>query len=263
MPDSDKTKVRAAFDRAADTYDAFSHFQQRVCDHLLVSLSDRTRSPEVQTRMLDVGCGTGYGADLLRRTRPDARIIACDLAPAMVQKTAERGIEATCADVEKLPFADGHFDICWSSLTLQWCDPIRAFSELWRVLANNGELVFSTLGPGTLHELEFAFKDIDQYCHVLPFFSIEQITSALNNAGFSKIELHAEVWSTYHQDMKSLLSSIRGIGANHLRGNRRRSLMGKTAWRNAQTRYAMLGTEEGLPTSYNVIFGTARKIMGK
>ncbi len=142
---------------------------------------------------------------------------------------------------------------------MQWCDLALAFPELWRVLAKQGELVFSTLGPGTLHELEFAFKNVDPYRHVLPFSSIEEIRTSLANAGFSDISLRSEVWTTYHPDIKSLFESIRGIGANQLGASRRRSFMGKTAWRNVQARYTTLGQKEGLPTSYTVIFGSAKK----
>lgn len=253
----DKAKVRAAFERAADSYDELASLQHQICDRLATFLPDGNHTS--QTRILDAGCGTGYGAELLQHSWPNASIVACDLAPAMVRKTIERGIEATCADIERLPFMEGSFDICWSSLTLQWCRLANAFPELYRVLAPEGVLTFSTLGPGTLHELEFAFEGIDPYRHVHPFSSIDEIKAALAAAGFCDVEITSEVWTTYHPDMKTLLSTIRGIGANHIAGNRRRTFMGKTRWRDAQARYATLRKDAGLPTSYTVIFGTAKK----
>src|ERR1700746_3698924 len=111
MTDVDKNKVGAAFDRAATRYDAIAHFQHAVCDRL----ADMLPPLHAGMRVLDGGCGTGYGAALIRQRRPDAVLIGCDIAPEMVRKTRERGFEAVIGDLECLPFADGSFDLVWSS----------------------------------------------------------------------------------------------------------------------------------------------------
>ena len=174
MPDIDKNKVSAAFDRAAGAYDAMAQFQHQVCERLAATL------PTMQTatkpmRILDGGCGTGYGASLLRRQWPDALVVGCDLAPEMARKTMARGIASVCGDLERLPFADASFDLAWSSLALQWCQPALAYAELQRVLAPGGRLVFSTLGPNTLHELESAFAGIDAHRRVLRFAAAAEV----------------------------------------------------------------------------------------
>lgn len=255
MPEIDKSKVSAAFDRAAESYDAMAQFQHQVCDRLAATLPTAT-----PLRILDGGCGTGYGASLLRRQWPEALITGCDLAPEMARKTLARGIASVCGDLERLPFADASFDLAWSSLALQWCQPILAYAELLRVLAPNGLLVFSTLGPGTLHELQNAFAGIDSHSRVLPFTSPQQTEAALAAAGFEKIRIESENWITRHSDFKTLLATIRGIGANQIGGNRRRSMMGKTAWHAAQARYEALRDGDGqLPATYEVMFGIAEK----
>ena len=262
MPDIDKAKIRAAFERAAPSYDANAQFQHRICERLAAKLPSLGLAISDQSCILDAGCGTGYGAELLLRSWPQAKLTACDLSPAMVRMARERGLDATCADLEQMIFAPASVDFCWSSLALQWCRPVLVFPEMARILAPGGKLAFSTLGPGTLHELEFAFSGVDNYRHVLSFSSASEIEAALAGAGFSGIRIESEIWTTHHADFKALFSSIRGIGAGQVGSDRRRTLMGKTAWRTAQARYETLRGQEGLPTSYTVYFGFAEKTAG-
>ena len=255
MPDIDKFQVGAAFDRAASGYDAMATFQHAVCDRLATTLPGLT--PKC---ILDGGCGTGYGASLLRQRWPSALLVGCDLAPAMLRQAGARGVAPVCGDLERLPLADGSFDLVWSSLALQWCQPALAYAELQRVLAPGGLLVFATLGPGTLHELESAFANLDPHRRVLPFAPTEQVEAALTGAGFARFQVTNEPWVTHHTDFKALLATIRGIGANQIGGNRRQGMMGKSTWQTAQARYEALRDADGLlPATYRVVLGWAQK----
>lgn len=260
MSDTDKTKVGAAFDRAAGTYDAMARFQHQVSDRLLGLLPVLASSMSQPERILDGGCGTGYSQELLARRWPHASLAGCDLSLEMARRAQSRGIGCVCGDLERLPFADHSFDMAWSSLALQWCRPERAFSELRRVLKPGGVLVFASLAPGTLHEIDFAFSGIDSHRHVLPFAASSEIGRALEAANLADTRLLHEEWITRHADFKSLLATIRGIGAGEVGGERRRALMGKNAWQTAQARYETLRDAQGLlPTTYQVLFGSARK----
>ncbi|MBS1187254.1 MAG: putative biotin synthesis protein BioC [Burkholderiaceae bacterium] len=256
MTEIDKLKVGAAFDRAAAGYDAIARFQHDVCARLSTYLP----TGFAPARILDGGCGTGYGAQLLQQRWPDAAITGCDLSPEMVRQTQARGIAAICGDLEQLPFANASFELAWSSLALQWCQPARAFAELRRVLAPGGTLAFTSLASGTLHEIETAFAGIDQHRRVLPFTTAAATESALAAAGFTHIRVVQERWITRHADFHALLATIRGIGAGHTGSDRRRSMMGKAAWQTAQARIeAMRGADGLLPTTYEVLFALAEK----
>jgi SAM-dependent methyltransferase len=63
-------------------------------------------------RILDIGCGTGYLTRLLR-----GRVAAVDQSAEMLELARARapGIELVRADVPPLPFADGAFDLAFSS----------------------------------------------------------------------------------------------------------------------------------------------------
>lgn len=256
MSNIDKNKVRAAFDRAASNYDAMADFQHRVCERLL-KLLPMAPAP---ARIIDGGCGTGYGSELLHGRWPAAQLIGCDLAPEMVRTTMARGFSATCGDLEQLPFADGDFNLAWSNLALQWCDPARTFSELYRVLAPGGTLACTTLAVGTLCELDAAFAGIDAYRRVLPFGTSQSTNDALRAAGFTDIRIVHETWITRHANFRSLLETIRGIGASQSGHERRRSMMGKHAWQEVQARYeALRGNDSLLPVTYEVMFVFASK----
>lgn len=258
-----KHQVGASFDRAASVYDEMATFQHQVCERLASTLPvilPEAMSTTTPVRILDAGCGTGVGSSLLRQRWPHALVVGCDLSLAMARRASTRGAVAVCGDLERLPFADGSFDVVWSSLALQWCQPEVAYAELHRVLRSGGVLVFSTLGPGTLHELESAFAGIDTHRRVLPFVPTAQVHAALVAAGFAHSQLSSEPWVTLHSDFKTLLASIRGIGANQIGGNRRQGLMGKQAWQAAQARYEVLRDDNGLlPATYAVTLGWARK----
>jgi malonyl-CoA O-methyltransferase len=250
-----KQRVRVSFERAAPTYNAAAVLQRQVCERLLADLELPIAAP----RILDAGCGTGYGARLLRAHWPVARLTAADFAPAMLAQ-ARHAADACCAaDIEALPFANQSFDAWWSSLTVQWCDTRRVFAEAARILGPHGRLAVSTLGPGTFSELRQAFSGIDPYRHTLSFSEPEAIGQALEAAGLSNISLRRETMTLHYPDLKTLLRAVKAIGANAVGDGARTGLMGRTAWQALETAYERQRTEAGLPASYDVILAYASK----
>jgi SAM-dependent methyltransferase len=103
--------------------------------------------------ILDVPCGGGVA---LRGLRPgqDVRYVAADIAPAMLERTraaarsrgVDRRVEAVLADVGRLPFADGEFDLVVSFTGLHcFPAPHQAVREMARVLHPGGVLTGSAL----------------------------------------------------------------------------------------------------------------------
>src|SRR5947209_748836 len=100
--------------------------------------------------ILDIPCGTGVALRGLSPTHA-VRYVAADIAPTMLARTAdvarERGldqVETRAADVERLPFEDGEFDLCLSFAGLHcFPHPDRAVDEIARVLRPGGRFVGS------------------------------------------------------------------------------------------------------------------------
>jgi malonyl-CoA O-methyltransferase len=246
--------VRRSFDRAAETYDTVATLQRQVCRLLLEAIPEFPAS-----RILDAGCGTGYALGLLAERWPEADILPADFAPAMV---AAAGGEGVCANVEALPFAPGSFDLYWSSLTFQWCDPVRAASEAARVLAPDGMLAVSSLAPGTLKELDTAFAGIDNHRHVLEFAPAEALADACAASGLIDVSLERRQLRHHHADLATLLRGLKALGAHqvgHDRTGRRPGLMGRRTWQAIEARYETHRNDAGLPATYEVILCLATK----
>jgi SAM-dependent methyltransferase len=98
--------------------------------------------------VLDIACGTGYGARLLGQ-RGGRRVVGADVdLPALAAARAAGPVAA--ADGARLPFRSGAFDAVVTMETIEHLKARAAFvGELARVLAPGGLLVLST--PNALH----------------------------------------------------------------------------------------------------------------
>jgi ubiquinone/menaquinone biosynthesis C-methylase UbiE len=109
---------------------------------------DRARPIGAADRILDVGCGTGIVARLLRkRLGGGARITGADASPdmiAMAQKLAPE-LDWHEANATKLPFDDASFELVVCQQMLQFVsEPRAALREIRRVLVPGGRLVAAT-----------------------------------------------------------------------------------------------------------------------
>jgi len=99
-----------------------------------------------ETRILDLGSGTGVNLARLRRLElPFANYVGLDLTPAMLAQAKRNG--DTCAaflqgDIWRLPFAESSFDLILSTWALShlW-PPHQVFNEVGRVLDPKGTAV--------------------------------------------------------------------------------------------------------------------------
>lgn len=110
----------------------------------------RESSPQ---RFLDVGCGMG---ELAERVQHEAgvEVVAVDISPRMVELTRARGVDASVADVQALPFEDDSFDCVAANWVLYHVPDLDlGVRELARVIRPGGRLVAATLGAANMQEL--------------------------------------------------------------------------------------------------------------
>ena len=270
----DLDEVRRAFERAATSYDAHAVLQRAVCDRLLERLDFMKLAP---ARVLDLGCGTGYGLAQLRERYADAGLHALDIAPAMLAAArarlpqanwAQRALQRiapplnathlVCADMARLPLAGNAMQLVWSSLALQWAQDLEAvFKGLHRVLAPGGLLLFATFGPDTLKELRAAFGAIDDAPHVNRFTDLHDIGDMLIHAGFANPVMEMEMLTLTYADLKTLMRDLKAIGAHNAAAARRRGLFGKTAWAKLEAAYEAHRVDGRLPATFEVVYGHA------
>lgn len=263
----DKRLLRHAFEHAAATYDAAAVLQNEVCRRMLARLDYIKHRPAV---ILDAGSGTGNALAGLARRYPAARLIAFDIALAMLKRGQERlpwwkGLftrraQPVCGDIERLPLADAAVDMVWSNLALQWVnDPQRAFAEMRRILLPGGLLMFSTFGPDTLKELRRACQDIDRHTHVNRFIDMHDIGDLLVHGGFGDPVMDMECFTLTYDDVRQLMRELKAIGAHNVTRGRPNGLSGKALLATVTRNYEAFRRDGRLPATFEVVYGHAWK----
>ncbi len=262
----DRVRLRAAFERASAGYESAASLQARVAAELLERLVAFALEPRV---LLDLGAGTGRITRELKRRYPRALVIALDLAPGMLRVARRhqhwwRRFERVCADALRLPFADGSVDLVFSSLMLQWCEPLGdAIAEVRRVLGAEGFFAFSTLGPDTLKELRQAWSQADGYNHVNHFADMHDVGDALVRAGLTEPVLDVERLVVHYADALTLMRDLKAIGAHNATAGRPRSLAGRARLARVQDAYETFRSAGQLPATYEVIYGASWGAAGR
>ncbi len=269
----DKARVRASFDRAAQTYDGSAVLQTEVRERMFSRLDLIKIKPDA---ILDAGCGTGHASLELGKRYSKSQIISLDIATSMLKKTAAQysavmrllGMvkqQAVCADVEQLPIADKTLDMIWSNLAVQWCNDLDlAFTESHRVLKPGGLFMFSTFGPDTLKELRQASSIDADYIHVSRFIDMHDIGDALVRAGYTAPVLDVERFELTYDDVISVMRDLKAIGAHNSAQGRRRGLQGRGFLQKLTQAYEQFRQASGkLPATFEVVYAHAWKAEAK
>ncbi len=146
-----KKKAGALFDRIHVRYDLLNHLMSAGLDRrwrrkLVCRLRKRCLDHGRGAVILDIATGTGDLALLLARKVPGLRITASDLSVRMLGRARRKfvrhrraSIQVMEADAMQLPFGDETFDAVTVAFGIRNVpDPVRAFSEVWRVLKPGG-----------------------------------------------------------------------------------------------------------------------------
>jgi ubiquinone/menaquinone biosynthesis C-methylase UbiE len=112
-------------------------------------------APKPGQRILDLGCGTGTLALMVKRAEPGAEVVGLDADPEILARARAKS-ESAAHDVQldrgfstELPYEDGSFDLVLSTLFfhhLTGADKRRTTKEIARVLRPGGEMHVADYG---------------------------------------------------------------------------------------------------------------------
>jgi malonyl-CoA O-methyltransferase len=257
----DRRALLRDFDTAAETYDKVAVLQRTVAERLVERLEIINITPD---RIVDLGSGSGAGANLLTQRYRRARILQVDLAPAMLRlarKRAPRWFSRqhfVQADARSLPLAAGMVDMVFSNLMLQWLEqPAAAFTEIRYGLRTGGLLMFSSFGPDTLKELRASWAAVDEAPHVHRFMDMHDLGDALVRAGFEHPVMEMEQITLTYGDCQALMRELQQLGAQNVHIGRRRSLTGRRRMQAMIAAYEQYRQADRLPATFEVIYGHA------
>jgi malonyl-CoA O-methyltransferase len=260
-----KEGIRRNFARRAASYDRHAGVQRLMAQGLLA-----LAEPHIQRagRILEIGCGTGYLTQLLKRLNPGATLVALDLDQALVAEARRRlgrsnGVSWLVADGEALEA--GGFEVIIANATFQWLtSPGATLAAYCRSLNPGGVLVFSTLGPGTFAELSTALQEAAGGLNlsgapVIPaqrFLDREDWSALLSRAGFPEVRLAQEEVTTSFPSVRHFLKALQATGATNPQPRPFSPRLLKAMIAAYQRNFARNG---GVPATYEIIWALARK----
>lgn len=189
------------------------------------------RTPQ---RVVDWGAHLGASEAALSTACPAARRIAADPQafaaelPAAVSEPARApwwmrwrmtGAKAAVAvpprSLAEATLPEGEADLLWSNMTLHHqAAPLASMQRWLRLLAVDGILMFSTLGPGTLESLRRLYAARRWPSPHAPFVDMHDLGDMLVQAGFADPVMDQEIltltWATPHE----ALAELRALGGN-------------------------------------------------
>ncbi|XBC38429.1 MAG: malonyl-ACP O-methyltransferase BioC [Buchnera aphidicola (Floraphis choui)] len=241
-----KKKIENSFNRVAKNYD-YNSIIQKVSGNMLLS---KVKS-QFNISVLDAGCGTGWFSKTWKKL--GNIVTALDLSRNMIlyAKQLETADYYLQADIESLPINNHVFDLCWSNLSLQWCDKFsKGISELCRVTKPGGIVMFSTLADGSLFELKQAWKTIDSCYHANDFLTMQEISHACRK----KNHIIDNVWITLSfSEVLDAMMSIKKVGANYV--YKAKTIKTTTYKQIKQLKEFWPSNKNGYLLSYKIAFG--------
>lgn len=117
-----------------------------------------------QARVIEVGCGEGYGAELL--SHHVGRMVGLDVDECVVRRATTRYASQNCSfrayDGARIPFSDGSFEAALSFQVIEHVeDDSHYVAEIKRVLVSSGVLYLTT--PNRLLRFAAGKKPWNQY----------------------------------------------------------------------------------------------------
>jgi malonyl-CoA O-methyltransferase len=172
--------------------------------------------------VVDWWAARGGATAMLQARYPEARIVTVEAgAPAAPPpappwwspaRWRARGPDVLGEDTHAL---DGQAGLLWSNMALHWvADPQAWFARWHQLLAVDGFVMFSCLGPDTLKELRALYARLDLGPAMRELIDMHDLGDMLAHAGFADPVMDMERITLTWESPEALLGELRTIGRN-------------------------------------------------
>ena len=205
-----KRTITAAFSAAAGRYESDAEAQIRAAALLAERLPVFSGSPQV----LELGCGTGLLTRLLLDRLPaDARLLASDLSPAMIEQARasldDPRLDFAVMDAEAPGLPPASLDLVVSSLAAQWFEDLSAaLNRLVGLLKPGGTLLLGTLGSGTFSQWRDAHAELGLEAGIADYPSAGELAAMCPGAAVDSVSVTID-----YPDARAFLRALQTIGA--------------------------------------------------
>ena len=238
----DRALRRLRRDRAAASRGAADYLHRRVADELLERLDLVKR--ELRTA-LDLGCGGGY---LTRRLRERG----LDVVPADSGHGFAAAAGGVQCDEDRLPFADGAFDLIVSVGALDSVNDLPgALSLIRRALRPDGLFLAAFAGAGTLPRLRTAMRAAEESQgaaaspRIHPQIDVRAAGDLLGRAGFALPVADCESVTVRFSSLFQLIADLRAMGGTNILRSRATQPLGRMALAAAAADFAGAAGPDG------------------
>lgn len=186
---------RNIFDNIASDYD--NTFPEHITNHYVEKrVHFLSRYLKKNSRILDVGCGTGR---LITNLPPSngLTVYGCDISIEMLKNTRLRDFRISCCLSDYLPYKDSAFDMVISAAVFHHLNSLevalRTIDEMLRVTRKGGRVIIwdaNQLNPYWL----FLFKRVPHDKDVKAFMPLKEIIIRAKAYNLAKIELFKNGW---------------------------------------------------------------------
>lgn len=220
-------------------------------------------------RVIDWWAAMGGSREQLGLSYPKAQIAAVEPTAALVARSTAALRAPWWRRLHRAPpqvdgddaVAPGSADMLWANMVLHRVDdPDRTIARWHAAIADDGFLMFSTLGPDTLRELRTLYAALGWGAPAQAFVDMHDIGDALVQAGFADPVMDMERLSLSWADAGALLAELRTLGTNAARS--RLPGLRTPRWR-AQLEHELTqrlrGADGRLHLSFELVYGHAFK----
>jgi malonyl-CoA O-methyltransferase len=166
---------------------------------------------------------TGASREPLAKAYPKARRIVVEPSEALLQRSradarqpwwsARHWGRATQVRLDEP--APACAELLWANMMLHAePDPPALMARWQRLLAVNGFVMFSCLGPGTLRELRDLYRELGWPTPTPEFVDMHDLGDMLVEAGFADPVMDQETLTLTWDSPQALLAELRSIGGN-------------------------------------------------